>query len=346
MKEQMIVPAVVAAANGLDFPPFRPRWGLANGHAQTLAGVIAPGRQFPYQARQHVVPLPDGDAVVLHDDAPTGWQLGDRIVLMIHGLGGTHASSYLNRIAGRLNERGCRTFRIDLRGCGAAEPLAKLPYHSGRSEDAAASIDMMRRLCPDSPITLAGFSLGANITLKLLGEYGDQPPAELDSAVAVSPPIDLAACVDLLAQTPNQIYDQYFVRSLYRHIMKRKKRRPDLPLGKLTRRPTKLLEFDDLYTAPVSGYSSAWDYYAKNSAAPLLMQITVPTFVLVAHDDPVVPIAPIHAAERAPCVLVEMTDHGGHLGFLGRAGTDPDGHWMDWRVLDWIARFPGSRRHR
>ena len=38
---------------------------------------------------------------------------------MIHGLAGCHTSPYMQRIARKLNHRGVRTFRMDLRGCGA-----------------------------------------------------------------------------------------------------------------------------------------------------------------------------------------------------------------------------------
>ena len=98
------------------------------------------------------------------------WQPADRSALLIHGLGGCHDSGYMQRIAHKLNARGVRVFRMDLRGCGAGMGLARLPYHSGRSEDARAALAAIARICRNSPTTLVGFSLGANMSLKLLGE--------------------------------------------------------------------------------------------------------------------------------------------------------------------------------
>src|SRR5262245_55436276 len=114
---------------------FRPHFLLRGGHAQTLAGVFL-GRRAgesvgPRPAVQCQVALADGDRIVLHDNSPSGWREGDRVALLIHGLCGCHASPYMVRIARKLTGRGVRTFRMDLRGCGAGLALARLPYHSG-----------------------------------------------------------------------------------------------------------------------------------------------------------------------------------------------------------------------
>ena len=103
---------------------FIPHPLLANGHLQTLAGLTAPDR--PEQALRRLVNLPDGDRLVLHDDQPADWQPSGRVALLVHGLCGSHRSGYLRRIALRLNAAGARTFRIDLRGCGAGVGLAHL----------------------------------------------------------------------------------------------------------------------------------------------------------------------------------------------------------------------------
>src|SRR6516225_8797426 len=133
---------------------FRPYPLFPTGHLQTLAGIYLPQRTREETARQHRVPLPDGDQIILHDDCPAKWEAGDRTALMIHGLTGCHSSNYMQRIAARLNDRGVRTFRLDLRGCGAGLGLARLPYHSGRSDDAASALRKISALCPGSPTTL------------------------------------------------------------------------------------------------------------------------------------------------------------------------------------------------
>lgn len=320
------------------WPPFRPHLLVRGGHAQTLAGVYYPGRKIAYRAERHLVTLDDGDRIVLHDDRPAGWQPHDRSALMIHGLAGSHASGYMQRIARKLNARGVRVFRMDLRGCGAGTGLAQLPYHSGRSHDAAAALRAIAQHLPYSPTTLVGFSLGANITLKLMGELERQTVGNLDSAVAVCPPVDLAACSRQISLPSNRIYDRYFVGLLLRQL-----RAAQMAQGiKLGRRPRTLWEFDNAFTAVVCGFGTADNYYAAASSAPLIGRISWPTLILAAHDDPMIPSQSLASMTMPPAVELRLTESGGHLGFIGQSGVDADRRWMDWRVVDWIAARPAA----
>src|SRR5436309_3338790 len=80
---------VDSARSLLDFHPLPL---LRNGHLQTVLGHLLPGPSFSYPTRQHVLWLPDGDGLLLHDTVPAGWRPGDRVAVVVHGLGGSHAS--------------------------------------------------------------------------------------------------------------------------------------------------------------------------------------------------------------------------------------------------------------
>jgi predicted alpha/beta-fold hydrolase len=261
---------------------------------------------------------------------------GDRAALLIHGLAGCHGSPYMRWLAAKLRARGIRPFRMDLRGCGAGAQLARLPYHSGRSEDAAAALRFVAELCPGSPTTLIGFSLGGNITLKLLGELGDKRVGTLDRAVAVSPPVDLLACVRSISRGANRWYDRYFVAMLLRRLEERRKLMPEMALVEFARRPATLFDFDDQFTAPVCGFGTAERYYHECSSLHSLPHIRIPTLILASRDDPMVPCQPFETTRLPAAMQLELTDHGGHLGFIARRGLDPDRRWMDWRILDWL----------
>lgn len=324
----------------LTFPPFKPHALLPGGHAQTLAGVYLPGRLPKDAAHRRVVTLRDGDRIVLHDDCPAGWQPHGRSVLLIHGLAGSHESGYMRRIAHKLTARGVRAFRMDLRGCGAGVGLARLPYHSGRSEDAADALDAIARWLPHSPTTLAGFSLGANITLKLLGEISQEKCGNLESAVAVCPPVDLAACSREISRRSNRVYDRFFVNLLVKQIdVARSLTRP-ASAPALTRRPRTLWEFDNEFTAVVCGFGTAENYYRTASSAQWIPRIRIPTLILAARDDPMIPSRAIESLDLPAAVRLHMSDRGGHLGFVGQGGIDPDRRWMDWRVIQWVLAQP------
>jgi hypothetical protein len=317
-----------------NFPPFLPCRGLESGHLQTLVATYLKPR-LPYRAARHIVTLDDADAIVLHDDRPNNWTRGDRVVLMLHGVAGCHGSPYLVRTAHKLNRVGLRTFRMDLRGMGAGRALAEKPGHAGRSSDARAALQQVTDQCPDSPITLVGYSMGGNIVLKLLGELAEQTPPALDNAIAVAPPIDLLLCAQNLNCGLQRFYSRALTRMLVRAVRDRQSMLTALPVP-LTAMPTLLWDFDDRITAPLSGYDGAESYYVDCSSARALDQIAIPTLIISAADDPLIPVKMFHQATRADGVHLHLTDHGGHLGFYGRRGRDSDRWWLDWRIVDWI----------
>jgi hypothetical protein len=320
------------------FPAFQPHPLLRNPHAQTVAGVYLPGAKLEYRATRRQIQLSDGDQLVLHDDLPDGWQPGDRAVLMVHGLGGCHQSGYMTRIAWKLNQRSLRTFRLDMRGFGAGFGLARHPFHGGRSGDLAAAVDFIAAMCPGSPVTLIGFSLGGGMIIKLLGEHAT-PPAEVDSAVTVCPPMDLLRCSRRMSEPGNRIYNRHFLSMLLNQLRRHRRARPDGGLADLERRPRSVYEFDDLFTGPACGFGTADNYYREVSAGPYLAHVKVPCLVVKSADDPLVDDIDPRSLGLPRCVQWEVTVSGGHLGFIARRGPFPDRRWMDWRVVDWVARL-------
>lgn len=315
---------------------FQPCMLMRCGHRQTVLGTTLPSGRFPYCARPHTLQLSDGDVVVVHDDVPAAWKETDAVALLVHGLGGDHRSGYMVRVAAKLNRRGVRVFRMDQRGCGAAQWLSAQPAHAGRSDDIAEVLDWVEACCPRAPMTLVGFSLGGNAVLKLAGERDVPGDGNLRSVLAVAPPIDLAYCAENLARPQRRFYDRRFVRKLCRQVRLRSRRvvaARDLDPGV---RPRSVLEFDDCYTAPVSGFQDAGDYYARCSARSLLKSIEVNTRILVAEDDPVVPVEIFSEVPVSEYVDLFKTRYGGHLGYLGVRGVDSDRRWMDWRIVDWV----------
>jgi predicted alpha/beta-fold hydrolase len=244
------------------------------------------------------------------------------------------------RVSAKLRARDIRVFRLDLRGCGAGIGLARHPLNAGRSEDAAAALDFVHQLYSESPIHLIGFSMGGNIVLKLAGELAQNPPRYLASVTAVSPPIDLAQCTRQIQRGLNQIYDRAFVDALIKHIAARNVLVPDAHSRPLVPRPRRLTDFDSLFTAPLSGYADVHDYYSRASSGPLLHNIAVPTLIITAASDPIVPVACFEHSTYSPTTQLLIAPCGGHLGFIAAKNHDPDIRWLDWRIVDWIQNGP------
>ncbi len=331
-------PTAAPVVDDLPFEPFEPHLLLWNGHMQTLAAAWLGDNRAPSPSSdEHRIQLADGDQLVIHDNQPADWQPTGPATVLLHGLCGSATSAYMARIADKLNQRGQRTFRVDMRGCGAGQDLAKRPYHAGRSDDLAAAVAYVRDLCPASPLHAVGFSLGGNILLKWLGEQHEASSGPVTRAIAVNPPIDLQRCTDHLTTACRGFYDRHFAKLLFQHVRETHHWRIQLPAAWSARRPRRLLEFDELFTAPRAGFASAADYYHHCSAARVIERINVPTLILSSRDDPLVPVGTLENQDWPECVRLHFAPRGGHLGYIGRSSSnDPDRNWMDWRVVDWL----------
>jgi len=317
----------------LVFDNFRPLPFLSNPHIQTVLAVFLPSPTFNHPTVEHVLALPDGDALRLYDSTPAGWKAGQRMALILHGLTGCSSSPQVVRMALHLLSRGIRVVRVDMRGAGRSLPLARRFYHGARSEDVRTMLAEVHRWSPTSPLLLLGISLGGNLALKTAGEAREHPLPGLACVAALAPPLDMAECSARLAQPRNKFYETRFVRDLVAAALKRQQLFPDLPPPDLPRRPT-MRQFDELYTAPRCGFADALDYYRQASSAPLVERIAVPALLLTSRDDPFIAVEPFEELRVREHITVRIQSHGGHVGFLGWDGAGGI-RWAERRLVDW-----------
>src|SRR5262249_21867003 len=187
-------------------------------------------------------------------------------------------------------------------------------------------------------LVLSGVWRAGNSVLKLAGEAATHPVPGLEQVAAVSPPIDLTRCADLLAMPRNRFYENHYLRALISQVRRQLRNFPDLPPIHFPRRMTMRL-FDDLCTAPRCGFADALDYYRRASSLPFISQIRVPAFILTARDDPFIDVQPFETLAAPRAVEVHITERGGHLGFLGRDGAGGI-RWAERRVVEWVTTVP------
>lgn len=321
-------------------PPFRPLPFLRSSHLQTVLGAFWNPARRNLPARLAFVPLPDGDDLAIHLTTPRSWQPGLPVAVLLHGLGGCHQSGYMVRVSNRLAARGLRTVAVDLRGAGAGAGRASRLYHAGCSADIRPVLDFCQTQAPGSPLVLLGFSMGGNIALKLAGEMQEADVPALKAVAAVAPPIDLVRCSDLLQKFP--FYDRFLVRHLLAQVRRHHELRPHLPPTRFPRRLS-VRGFDDLYTAPRSGFRGVLDYYQRASALPLISRIRIPALLLTARDDPFICVTPFEELPPHPLLQIHIAPHGGHLGFLGWDGSGGV-RWGERFVEEWVCQRLGIGR--
>jgi len=258
------------------------------------------------------------------------------LLILLHGLEGSSTAHYMRGIADKAFAAGFNVIRLNQRNCGGTEQLAAGLYHSGLTHDADFVLREVTARDGISEVVIAGYSLGGNLALKLAGEYGDAPPRELRGVAAVSPVIELEACVRALERRSNFIYEWNFVRGLRGRMLRKDACFPGrFPLDRLPGIRT-VRQFDAAFTAPHFGFASAEDYYHRASAMRVVARIRVPALVISAADDPFVPASLFRdpALTSNPHVRVLLTPHGGHCGFLEKSSPHGDGYWAERTIVD------------
>ncbi|HUL60180.1 MAG TPA: alpha/beta fold hydrolase [Anaeromyxobacteraceae bacterium] len=317
------------------------RW-LPGGHAMTVFANFA--RVFPRpRACRERVELPDGDFVDL--DRYAGPSPDAAVVLVCHGLEGHSRTPYVRGLVAVALARGFAAAALNFRGCsGVPNRLPRL-YHSGDTGDLDAVVHLLAAERPGRAILLAGFSLGGNVVAKYLGERGDRLPPEVRAGAVVSVPFDLAASARAL-DGPGlmmRVYRTRFLRRLRRKALAKARRFPGRIDAAAAASARSFAAFDDGVTAPVHGFASAEDYWARSSSGRYLAGVRRPLLAIAAEDDPMVPRAslPVDAARANPAVTLEITPAGGHVAFVSGWPLWPS-YWADRRAVEFLASAPGG----
>ncbi len=294
---------------------------------QTILGALCRPRSGVVFERERWE-LDDGDFLDL-DWARVGSR---RLAILSHGLEGSSAQGYIRSLATALGAAGWDVLAWNLRGC-SGEPN-RLPrfYHSGETGDLRAIVG--RVADPYESVALVGFSLGGNITLKYLGEAPPHP--RVTRAATVSVPIDLASCARRLDRDRgNVLYLRRFLGTMRAKIAAKARQFPASFDVTGLDRVTTFEQFDGRFTGPLHGFRDAQDYWAKSSARQFLPNLTIPTLLLNARNDPFLTPAcfPESEAAATPHLFLEAPESGGHVGFVDLRG----GPWWSRRVVEFLA---------
>src|SRR5271169_404485 len=265
--------------------PFQPRRPFVGGHAQTIAGNFLPRRNELPPLEERLIRVEPEVQVLCH----CHWQAdrtGAATLIIVHGLEGSSESQYVIGTGSKAWRAGMNVVRMNMRNCGGTEQLGPTLYNSGMSADVGIVAETLVREDGLQKVALAGFSMGGNLVLKLLGEWSTHAPFQITAGIGISPAMDLAASADALHDRANRIYEMKFLWSLRRRLQRKAALFPGrFELGHL-RGVRSLRDFDDQVTARHFGFLDAQDYYTRAASTQVLDQIALPTLVLHANDDP------------------------------------------------------------
>jgi predicted alpha/beta-fold hydrolase len=305
----------LAAVRPQDFRPL-----VRDGHLQTLLGTLL--RRTPRVRTTHERwETPDADVL---DVERLPRREGRAGVVVLHGLEGSSRARYVLGMLGEIHARGWNGVAVNFRSCGPSEHRHARTYHSGFTRDLEFVIERLGREGL-RPLGIVGFSLGGNVTVKFMGDRGDQ--AGVDAAVAISVPFDLSQCASTLDGDGAWpwIYRTAFLLSLKRKALRSARRFPGTLDAAAIHAARTFHEFDECVTAKLFGFASAEDYWARSSSARSVAGIRKPTLLLSAADDPLIPHASIpgEAVAGNSAVTLAVLPHGGHVGFVAGSFCSP-----------------------
>ena len=317
--------------------PFVPPFWLSRGELQTLAGSLAK-RRYPWGwklCQEEDIDLSDGSRI----KTVCVWRSPSSPTLVaIHGMGGSSNSTYMQGLSHKAYREGWNAVLLNLHNRNRAISPPKI-YHAGASAEVAEILEVVTERHGLKELFLVGASMGGNILLKMLGKWGSNSPVQVRAAAAISPLVDLTKSCQMLERRSNLIFQRHFVKKLKRMVRERSSELNSfVDLDAISRVRT-VRQFDRLLTVPLTQFRNVMDYYRKASALPNLKNIQVPTLVLHARDDPLLPWESFELPEvrSNPWLLVCLTSRGGHLGFLEHRDLgDIDRRWAENRAIDYF----------
>jgi hypothetical protein len=276
------------------------------------------------------MPLASGGALHGHAWWHDGIPRRRPVAIVVHGVGGSSNSRYVVRAAVSMYRIGWHVVRLNLRGAGNSIPDAPNLYHAGLTEDLRVAIESVAGRPLADGVALIGVSLGGHVVLRLAGELGGRDAGPLRAAVSISAPLDLSQVTRAIERFRSLPYHRYVLKNLVRQGQAFALAHPERAGydGASLLRLRSIRAYDGHVIAPMHGFASAEDYYARVSAGPLVEAIRLPTLLIHAEDDPMVPASSVRPwlSKAAPCLEQAWTRQGGHVGWF--AGMS-ESLWVD-----------------
>ncbi|KAG2398169.1 Embryogenesis-associated protein [Vigna angularis] len=321
--------------------PYRPFPLLAaNRHLETIFAAFF--RSVPEaRLRRECLRTHDGGAVALD------WVAGDDrrlppespVLILLPGLTGGSEDAYVRHMLIRARSNGWRVVVFNSRGCGDSPVTTPQFYSASFLGDMREVVSHVTARYPNANLYGVGWSLGANILVRYLGQESLNCP--LSGAVSLCNPFNLVVADEDFRKGFNNIYDKALSKALCKIFKKHASLFEDMggeyniPMAANAK---SVREFDDGLTRVSFGFKSVDEYYSNSSSSDSIKHVKTPLLCIQAANDPIAPNRGIpreDIKENPNCLLV-VTPKGGHLGWVAGDEAPLGAPWTDPLVMDFI----------
>ena len=307
---------------------------LKKSHLSTILPTLL-GTSDLQNYRRKKLSLKDG-AIIETDWLVRG---SPNLLVLLPGLEGHSKRIYTSRAAQAAFTSAWDVLLVNYRGYNQSYNPVPKTYHGGAIDDLHEVLSQTIVSYPGyQSISLGGFSLGGNIVLNYLGNARLEKSNKIRSGICFSVPCDFSSSSPLLASGPNHwIYGRRFVASLKKRVREEDDNFNGLYDLERFKNIKTLKDFDDVFTSRVNGFGNAAAYYKQVSSLQFLDQISVPTLLVNAENDPLLSeeCYPKELAKKSSIFHLETPAYGGHVGFANDLSFE-DFYYTE-RLVSWLA---------
>jgi uncharacterized protein len=321
-------PRAAGARDGAEPGPYLPPAWLRNAHVQSVLGS-SPLRQRrgareldALGVRSWLHEVDGGGGVRLHGVHTVRPGVGARgLAVLLHGWEGSAESGYMRLTAAALLRAGFEVFRLNFRDHGDTHHLNEAIFHSCRIDEVVHAVGEVARTVARGPVHLAGYSLGGNFALRV-ALRAPRAGFEVAHVAAVCPVLDPARTMEAM-ERGLPLYLWYFERKWRRSLARKRALFPhahgfdeDVLRQRMRALTAWMVErYTDFGTLEryFDGYCIARDRLAGLQA---------PASVLMAEDDPVIPVGDFRDLRLPAHARLDIARWGGHCAFLENARLD------------------------
>jgi predicted alpha/beta-fold hydrolase len=335
MSESMSESISTAIEAAVAFAP--PRW-LANAHLQSILPSLRlrrpwltrRARELVSSAQSMILDCGDGVRLLGHysSQAALGRPKAKHLAVLLHGWEGSADSLYILSLGSYLFGRGCDVFRLNFRDHGPSHHLNEELFHSCRIAEVVGAVKRIQELAPDLSLSVAGFSLGGNFALRVAAR-AREAGLKLERAIGICPVLSPHSTLETLESGPF-IYHRYFVAKWKRSLAIKQRLFPHRYDFRAIMAERSIRRMTDIMVRQYSEFATLDDYLNGYSiCGDALARLEVPSHVLFALDDPIIPARDLDSLARNPHLQVSAIPYGGHCGFMERFGAES---WADREV--------------
>jgi len=312
--------------------PYSPTklWGYS-GHIQTIIQSGISRLHCPLvNGRRYFIRATDGATVTydLYQPIERHSSNEDVTVAICPGICNSSESVYIRRVVYHAQLSGYRAAVLNHIGAlNTVTITSPRIFNYGNTGDYHLMVAEILKRFPTTKVLCVGFSMGANLVTKYLGEKCSQSQ-QIIAGISVCQGYDAKQTTKFLLGWEGLRRVYFFImgenmRAIIQRWQKQLftdevKQRHDINERAIWSAAT-LCEVDEIYTRRIAGYSSLDEFYKKSSCVTYWDNIKVPMVFVNALDDPVVapPLLKIvrNAAGKRDNFLYVEQKYGGHLGF-------------------------------